>query len=32
MGLKNAQNKNKFGDLLKIFEEYYNGTKDNKLN
>lgn len=32
IGLKNPQNRAKFGDLIKIFEDYYNDAKENKYN
>lgn len=32
MGLKNQQNRTKYADFIKIFEDYYNDTKENKYN
>lgn len=30
--MKNQQNRLKYGDLIKVFENYYNDAKENKYN
>lgn len=32
LGLKNQQNRAKYADLIRVFEDYYNDAKDNKFN
>jgi hypothetical protein len=31
MGIKNSANRGKYPDLFKIFDDYYNGFKENKF-
>jgi hypothetical protein len=32
LGVKNQQNRSKYSDFIKIFDDYYNSAKESKFN